>query len=104
MMTTEQARNELLAEAAADYVGLWSVALLFREESEGPHDMLGILEMLKSLLESHQLVVGFPTPDGRGFEAWSLSPEDAIERMAREWRELGRDPDIGEIAWFTTPP
>jgi hypothetical protein len=48
--------------------------------------------------------VGHPTPDGRQFVAWGLPPDQAVSRIEREWAALGREPDIGEVAWFTSAP
>jgi hypothetical protein len=45
---------------------------------------------------------GFPTPDGRGFEPWSLGPNAGIDRINSEWNALGREPKIGEVVWFNT--
>jgi hypothetical protein len=45
---------------------------------------------------------GHPTPDGRHFVAWDLSPDQAVDQIEREWLALGREPGIGEVAWFTS--
>jgi hypothetical protein len=47
---------------------------------------------------------GHPAADGRHFVPWILPAEAAIGRIAVEWSALGREPDIGEIAWFTSEP
>ncbi len=102
-MTSPAAREELLRECAEDHVGLWCVVSLYREESQGPHAMEGILRELEDLLTKGILQVGFPAKDGRLFDPWSSEPIESVARIRREWLALGRDPDIGEIAWFTTP-
>jgi hypothetical protein len=96
------ASAELLREATEDHVGLWAVIRLLRDATDGPETMEQILAVLEELLVRKQLVVGFPTADGRSFKAWATPPRDSIERIRREWLSLGRDPDIGEVAWFTT--
>jgi hypothetical protein len=103
MMTSREAREELLRECAEDHVGLWSIVRLYREGSQGPHTMEGILRELEDLLTKGVLQVGFPAKDGRFFDPWSSQPIESVARIRREWLALGRDPDIGEIAWFTTP-
>ena len=40
-------------------------------------------------------------PDGAlGFVAWGVDPETAITRVEREWDELGRLPDLGQLFWL----
>jgi hypothetical protein len=48
--------------------------------------------------------VGQPAPDGRHFVPWDLPPDQAVKRIEQEWAVLGREPTIGEIAWFTSMP
>jgi hypothetical protein len=45
--------------------------------------------------------VGYPAPDGRHFVPWELRADQALSRIEKEWSTLGREPDIGEVAWFT---
>jgi hypothetical protein len=102
-MTSREVREQLLRECDEDHVGLWSIVRLYREESRGTHGMEEILRELEDLLATGVLQVGFPTKDGRLFNSWSSQPIESVARIRREWLALGRDPDIGEIAWFTTP-
>jgi hypothetical protein len=97
-------KRRLLAELETDYVGLWSAVLKARNVlGVGPGQATSaVLSVLAELLEAGEVVVGFPTKDGRGFQVWRASPRDAIRRIEREWSELGRDPDIAEIAWLAT--
>ncbi len=64
----------LLADTVDDYVGHWSVYWQVR------------------------------SPDGRGFEAWILSPREIINTITHELDALGRKPALGEIVWFTSTP
>jgi hypothetical protein len=32
-----------------------------------------------------------------------LPPDQAVSRIEKEWSALGREPNIGEVAWFTSP-
>ena len=34
------------------------------------------------------------------FSPWAIPFEAAMERVAREWRALGRNPNLGEICWL----
>jgi len=37
------------------------------------------------------------------FAVWQLSIDETIARIEREWLALGREPNLGEIAWFVDP-
>lgn len=41
---------------------------------------------------------------GPGYDivSWNLSAEQAIERIRREWDQLGGEPTIGDIVWFVS--
>lgn len=40
-------------------------------------------------------------PRGReDFIPWRLSADEAVERIEHEWKALGREPNISEVAWF----
>ena len=58
-------------------------------------------QLVADLLESGQVLAGFPAADGRGFQSWELSPMQTIERINSEWDKLGREPNIGDVVWFT---
>lgn len=106
MTTLEQVREDVLAECADDYVGLWSILWQIRYrtgEAEAIVRRRQTLELVRSLLESGRVQAGFPTPDGAAFRPWTLSPAEAVARIAAEWDALDREPNIGEIVWFTTP-
>ena len=61
-----------------------------------------VLGVVRALLE-HGLLAGNLTKEG-GFEPWDRQDsQTVINRIRREWRNLGRDPTIDEIAWFQLP-
>jgi len=100
----ETAKREILAECDRDHVGLWWVIKLIRQESARTHgnEQRETLDVLKGLLEEGLILVGQPTVEG-DFLVWDTSPIDSIEHMREEWNQLGREPRLGEVAWFTTP-
>src|SRR5947209_13482420 len=106
MTTLEQVREDVLTECADDYFGLWSILWRVRNltgEADPAVRRRQTLELVRSLLESGRVRAGFPTPDGAGFRPWTLSPAEAVARIAAEWDALGREPNVGDIVWFTTP-
>jgi hypothetical protein len=104
-MTSEDVLEALVEECREDHVGLWRVlnAVRFDLGPKGPTEAQAMtLQLVRSLLRERGMQVGHPAPDGRHFVSWGLSPEQAVSRIEREWRALGREPNIGEVAWFTS--
>jgi hypothetical protein len=103
-MTEQDVIAGLLDECREDYVGLWQLVNASQLDmgAAGPDETRQrTLDLVRRLLSEPGIVVGHPAPDGRHFVPWNLKPDDAFDRIEREWSALGRNPDIGEIAWFT---
>src|SRR5689334_16333546 len=106
-MTTDDVLESLAEECHDDHVGLWRIVNAVRYDlgSTDPSEIRALtLRFVRRLLHERGMQVGHPAPDGRRFVPWALSPEQAVSRIEREWAALGRDPDIGEVAWFTSAP
>jgi hypothetical protein len=104
-MTPDDILEGLVAECHEDHVGLWRVvnAVRFDLGSANPAETRAMtLRLVGRLLHERGMQVGHPAPDGRRFIAWELPPDQAVSRIEKEWSVLGREPDIGEIAWFTS--
>jgi hypothetical protein len=104
MLPQPQLLEDLVAECRQDHVGLWEIVNAVRDELE-PCDEAELKrrtqELLGQLLTERGMRVGQPAGDGRGFVAWNASRDEAVRRIMSEWAALGKDPDIGDIAWFT---
>ena|SRR5579859_332222 len=97
----------LADECRTDHVGLWQIvsAVQFDLGAADPVQTQTLtMQLVRSLLQDYGIVVGHPAPDGRGFVTWNVSPELAVRRIEAEWSALGHEPDIGDIAWFTSVP
>ena len=104
-MISTSAIESLVEECRVDHVGLWEVinAARFDLGASSPAEIRATtIELVRSLLE-HGMHVGFPASGGKDFEPWALPTDAAIRRIEQEWSALGREPNIGEIAWFTAP-
>jgi hypothetical protein len=114
MIDLKRLKRDILREGDEDHVGLWSIIWQIRhelndeeyprreEDRADPGEVRSVtLRLLQDLLQDGLVKAGFPTPDGRGFEPWSLEPHEVIRRINSEWDALGREPNIGEIVWFT---
>lgn len=105
MSDLNQLKADLLVECKDDHVGLWTLIKCVRLDLgvTDPAEVRRVtLELVVEFLESGLVQAGFPTADGRGFKRWDLSPEQVVARIEHEWDALGREPNIGDIVWFTT--
>lgn len=97
-----RAEEMILLEGLEDHIGLWEfVAAITREIPSGDETAVkrGVITMAEDLLERGLMVAGFP--DERGdFDAVGEDATGVASRIDREWDELGRPPDIGEVIWF----
>ena len=103
-VTLEQLTTDLLDEAREDYVGVWVVIWHLRERMgvAGPEERRQLaMTILSQLLHRKLIIAGMPNSDGE-FEQWEGSPDLIIERIAHEWSQLGHEPNLGEVAWFTS--
>jgi hypothetical protein len=93
--------ERILTECEEDYVGLWS---LYRQVKDAgfPDAKRWTMALIHFLLSTGVIEAGVPDAKGE-FHAWKLKPDDAYRRITEEWSQLGREPDIGDIVWFTTP-
>jgi hypothetical protein len=103
-MTAEEVLESLVQECREDHIGLWRIANAARFDlgAANPAETRSVsLHLIRRLLSQPGMRVGHPAPDGRGFIPWNVSAEEALCRIEDEWSALGRDPDIGEMAWLT---
>ena len=103
MRLSRQILDELLAEAKADEVGLWFVIARIRDEF-GDIDVKYLktitLQSIEDLLNTGEVVAGWSKPDRSGINRWRMRSSDVLSRISYEWDQLGRVPNIGEIAVF----
>lgn len=102
-MALEEPQARLLISCSADWVGLWVVTGEAREwfgastENQLRADTRRLLEplLVNGLIEAGELDL-----DRGEFESWSDQGAAALERVFTEWEAHGREPSIGDIAWF----
>ena len=104
-MTLQEVIESFVDECNDDHVGLWRFVNAVKQDL-GIHDPSEVRRLtmivVQELLEKHRIAVGEPTSDWRGFVPWNTPSDQALERIDREWTALGRDPNVWEIAWFTS--
>jgi hypothetical protein len=95
----EQIIAEIESELSEDDVGLWVVVRSLRDRQsdfEGADIRLLAAHVCRAL-QRHGVSLGQFTADG-DFDEWQV--ESSVDRMLIERCDLGRDPDIGEVAWL----
>ena len=83
-----------------DYVGLWKIPWHLRRALPGAtdEDVREIAEAVLEALLAADVAVGRLDETTGSFEPWDAPA--ALESIMSAWRELGRDPNIGEVAWL----
>jgi hypothetical protein len=105
----DEIRRALVEEARTDTVGLWAVLWQVKQEmpvltpDEAKRVTLTVIR--EALLEERIASGNFvdQDEDTQAFVVWPSSVEETIARIDREWTALGRDPNLGEVAWFVDP-
>ena len=104
MSEFDELEKGVLDECFEDVVGLWSVIWDVRNRmpNAGDREIRRIaMKIVGDLIASGQIWAGHPTSDGRGFIYWDMAPGAVIKKISDEWDKLGREPNVGEVVWFT---
>ncbi|MEA5471832.1 hypothetical protein [Spirulina sp. 06S082] len=59
------------------------------------------MSLIKKTLDNGLIQAGTFSEE-REFQIWDLSTKKILARIEREWDNLGREPNPGEIVWFIT--
>ena len=100
--------DDLIVEGTEDYVGLWEIIHDLRDccpQANPKQIRLMTIEAIREILESGFMEIGmFESVDGKNseYQIWNLDIDSIIERIEKEWDELGRAPNIWEIALLVT--
>ena len=98
----EQLLDDFLKEAQEDHVGLWAVLWVLKSKFPGnsPNELQSkTISLIERMLERGAVAGMFVA---KSFQPWNdQNPRSVGARIRREWRELGREPDIGDIVWLT---
>jgi hypothetical protein len=105
--------QEFLTECREDYVGLWSLVKRIRHAgaADDSNILKTTLDLVLPFLSEGAIIAGqfardgevHATPfEGYEFHQWKMPTHEVIAKIDAEWKELGREPNIGEIVWFTS--
>ncbi|CAN5652546.1 MAG: hypothetical protein M3494_06800 [Actinomycetota bacterium] len=103
----DEVERVFLEDLSEDYEGVWTLAdrvsgALGIEDPAAVREVS--LRLIHEWLASDRILPGVPKGDSPGFEPWPERREEAAVKLAAEWREVGRFPLLGEIAWFSLTP
>src|SRR5712691_9150890 len=103
-MNLDELRVEILINTASDEVGLWEIWRAVRRLRPTPAEKqrAEVLAALTDLLDAGYIKAGQFGPSG--WTWWDKSTGEIIKHVERGWTTLGRDPDLGDVAWFTCTP
>ena len=100
--------DRFIIEGTEDYVGLWQIIKKIRlnRTDKNQKEVQSItLDAIREILETGFMQIGmFEYVDEKSLEyqVWNLDINTCIQRVEKEWNELGREPNIGEVAWLVT--
>lgn len=104
-MEKEELKRVLLDDLNTDFTGL-GFFISLAEDIIVPLNKIRakklVIETLTELLTEGIICAGMLEEEG-GFCAWEGSVSEIMEKIEKEWTELGRDPDINEVSWFSLP-
>lgn len=87
-------------ELDEDFVGLWVIPWHIRRRLTLADDAM-VQELARAVLlglEESAARIGSLDEDSGVFTPWPVG--EGVTRALSQWSDLGRDPNIGEIAWL----
>lgn len=85
-----------------DSLGLWCIPWSLQEEHciKDTAEIRKItFQILERFIDEPEIQFGNPTDDG-SFVQWDTPRNQIMSRIEREWANLGRQPNIGDIVWL----
>ncbi len=104
-MTAPEVVEALLLSGLDDWIYLAEVVSTVRsvEDPETEEALVDeVISTIEQMLDDGLLKIGDVT-DG-GFFEWDLPVDAALERVKREWGQLGTHLSIGDVCWLATTP
>ena len=95
------AKNQIMQEALEDDLGLWWIIAELKDRVPKSLLQTVVLWVIAECLKAGAVVGQFQQGV---FYRWELPVETIIETIKSEWDGLGRDPNLGEVAWLVVPP
>ncbi len=105
-MTEQKLIDEFLVYGTIEFMDLKWMSWITRRTMQ-PTDESRVIsltvETIRYLLDEKLAFVGEPVKDEQNYveiRPWDLSASEAVERIEREWRELGSFIESGKVVWL----
>jgi hypothetical protein len=86
-------------ECNEDYVGLWEIyRILEAKRGSAPDGPAVVTTIVRALLNDEGVAIG--QFEDEVFAEWPGDRETKLKRLRSELENLGRAPNIGEVAWL----
>ena len=104
-MTEQKLIDEFLVHGTIEFMDLKWMSWITRElHPKDESDVISLtVDTILYLLENNLAIAGDPVKDEQNYveiKSWDLTPAEAVERIEREWRELGSFIDSGKVVWL----
>ncbi|MGH9808515.1 MAG: hypothetical protein ACRD9W_14915 [Terriglobia bacterium] len=104
-MNINEIIDDFLKESEVDYIAMWEVAEVARDDLNAKTDDEARRISLELVCKLHDHGLRPGDYWGGGFGYWSDNGcQAAVDRIEREWVAAGEDPNLGEpICWLGRP-
>lgn len=104
MMLTDTNR-EILLLCYYDYTGLWQILKTICKEDYSIEKIPNwarkqTIEVINDLLREELIEAGFVDQESHKFISFKWSPNETLNFIEKQWDQLGRVPNIGDICDF----
>lgn len=98
----EKTKIDILAWSIEDSVSLYFISSFVKKKYNSNNSSFikrKSLENIKNLLEEKLVIAGDLTKDNE-FVSWKMSIDEILQKIERDWNNLGRDLYMYELVWF----
>lgn len=102
-MTLEACIDEILMSGCGDWVNVSEVISVakFTGGAQSEEEIRETsLTLIRDVVLQGLMEIGDLPRKQRRLELWPMTPQECLDRVDREWHDLGRNPSLGEICWL----
>ena len=95
--------QNIIAECQVDYDGLWRIIKHVKEDgiaTQPAEVRKATYDIIRTMLNEGEIVA--MNYSDNHYHVWNLSTDAVIARIDKEWQQLGKEQNIGDIVWFTS--
>ena len=102
-MIIKECINDVVMRGCDDWLdacGVASVAINIGHTLSAEEIQNLSLKIIQEVVEQGLMEIGDLPDEGRRLKLWSMTPQECLDRVEREWKALGRNPSLGEVCWL----